>query len=82
MPKKVSSEYFIQLSQRVNIAQKKEKKETGLLKSPSEKGQGEIATQVKGQGTNLYMYTNQPRSIDRAYYLKNQSLKTGSNISI
>ena len=29
-----------------------------------------------------YMYTNQPRSIDRAYNLKSQSLETGCNISI
>ena len=35
MPKKVSPEYFIQLSQRVNILHKKERKD--LLKSPSEK---------------------------------------------
>ena len=35
MPKKVSPEYFIQLSQRVNILHKR--KEKGLLKSPGEK---------------------------------------------
>ena len=67
MPKKVSPEYFIQLSQRVNILHKKERKD--LLKSPcekdskayywslSEKGQGKIAN--KGQKTgyqSLYVY--------------------------
>ena len=52
-----------------------------------------IRAQVKGTKGNykprsktglliFYMYTNQPRSTDRAHNLKNQSYKTGSNISI
>ena len=52
-----------------------------------------IRAQVKGTKGNykpgskpglliFYMYTNQPRSTDRAHNLKSQSYKTGSNISI
>ena len=52
-----------------------------------------IRAQVKGTGvcyrprskdrvTNHCMYTNQPRSTDRVYNLKNQSHKTGNNTSI
>ena len=50
-----------------------------IIRGPSEKGQGEIA---KAGLLIFYMYTNQPRSKDRAYNLKNQLYKTGSIISI
>ena len=35
----------------------------------------------KDRVTNHCMYTNQPRSKDRAHNLKNQSHKTGNNTS-
>ena len=47
-----------------------------------EKGQEILKPRSKERVLTIYMYTNQPRSIDRAYNLKNQSHKTGNNISI
>ena len=61
---------------------KKDKR--NIVENPSEKGQ-EIdlcKPGSKDRVTNHCMYTNQPRSKDRAYGLKNQSLKTGNNKSI
>ena len=49
---KVSPEYFIQLSHRVNTLHRKGK----VYESPGEKGQGNIVTRVKGQGQYYYMY--------------------------
>ena len=98
MPKKVSPEYFIQLSQRVNIVHKgkgkiywTQVKGTGnlyindyciVLKVQVKRtGRHIIRAQVKGTKGNykprsktglliFYMYTNQPRSTDRAHNLK------------
>ena len=87
---KVSPEYFIQLSYRVNtLHREKEKfiespgeKDRKVIESPSEKRQGNIVNPVKRQGRYFHMYTNKPRSRDRAYDQRNQSFKTGNNTSI
>ena len=89
---KVSPECFIQLCHRVSTLHRKRKRK-GLLKvqvkrtgkvieSPSEKGQGNIVNLGQRTGSIFYMYTNKPRSRDRAYNQRNQSLKTGNNTSI
>ena len=88
---KVSPEYFIQLSHRVNTLHREKEK---IIESPGDKGQ-EGYWEPKGKGTRKHckpqskdrvdishMYTNKPRSKDRAYYQENQSFKTGNNTSI
>ena len=87
---KVSPEYFIQLSHRVNtLHREKEKfiespgeKDRKVIESPSEKGQGNIVNPGQTQGRYFHMYTNKHRSRDRAYNQRNQSFKTGNNTSI
>ena len=86
---KVSPEYFIQLSHRVNTLHREKEnllkvqveKDRKVIESPSEKGQGNMVNQVKRQGRYFHMYTNRPRSKDRADQ-RNQSFKTGNNTSI
>ena len=54
MPKKVSPEYFIQLSQRVNIVHKGKGK---IYQSPSERDKRKLQTRVKDRVTNhLHVY--------------------------
>ena len=89
---KVSPECFIQLCHRVSTLHRRKKGKVycksrckgqeRFIESLSEKGQGSIIH--PGQRTELifYMYTNKPRSRDRAYNQRNQSLKTGNNTSI
>ena len=87
---KVSPEYFIQLSHRVNTLHREKekfiespgKKDRKVIESPSEKGQGNIVNPGQKTGSRFHMYTNKPRSKDRAYNQRNQSFKTGNNTSI
>ena len=63
MPKKVSPEYFIQLSQRVNILHKKERKDllkvqvkrTGrhIIRAQVKRDKEKLQTRVKDRVTNL-----------------------------
>ena len=88
----MSPECFIQLCQRVSTLHRKNKKERFIespsekdrkvIESLSEKGQGHIVNLGQRTGLIFYMYTNKPRSRDRAYNKRNQSLKTGNNTSI
>ena len=72
---KVSPEYLIQLSHRVNTLHKeKEKfiespgeKDKKVVENPREKGQGNIVNPGQRTGQYSYMYVNRPRSKDRAY---------------
>ena len=57
-------------------------KDRKVIESPSEKEKETLETWVKRQGRYFHMYTNKPRSKDRAYNQKNQSFKTGNNASI
>ena len=86
---KVSPEYFIQLRHRVNTLHREKanlkvpvKKDRKVIESPSEKGQGNIVNPGQKTGSIFYMYTNKPRSKDKAYDQENQSFKTGNNTSI
>ena len=88
---KVSPEYFIQLSHRVNTLHREKEnllkvqviKDRKVIESPSEKGtRKHCKPGSKDRVRYFHMYTNKPRSKDRAYDQKNQSLKTGNNTSI
>ena len=63
---KVSPEYLIQLSHRVNTLHREKgkfiespgEKDRKVVESPSEKGQRNIVNPGKGQGRNSCMYSN------------------------
>ena len=69
---KVSPEYFIQLSQRVNtLHREKEKfiespgeKDRKVIESPSEKGQGNIANPGQKTGS-IFLYVYQQAQVKR-----------------
>ena len=67
------------LSKGKHVAQKEKE---SILLNPRKRDRKYCKPGSKDRVLTIYMYTNQPRSIDRVYNLKNQSHKTGNNISI